>query len=119
LNKVTPQPDAYVLIIREHWDALTGMYAAFEGRAPIMEFHVASGQIRVYSAVEYLEDLSVRTRELAKRQYEKAVAEGALMVFVRDDSKEILRSYVFPAVKRFSMQAGRKARALRSSSRRR
>jgi hypothetical protein len=47
------------------------------------------------------------------------VAEGALMVFVRDDSKEILRSYVFPAVKRFSTQAGRKVRALRSSSRRR
>src|SRR6266446_4120542 len=88
LKKVAPKSDAYLPILREHWDALTGMYTAFEDRAPMMEFNVASGQIRVYSAGEYLEDLSGRTREEAKRQYKKAVAEGALMVFVRDDSKE-------------------------------
>jgi hypothetical protein len=118
-KKVAPEPDAYLPILREHWDALTGMYAAFEDRAPMMEFNVASGQIRVYSAGEYLEDLSARTRDEAKRQYKKAVAEGALMVFVRDDSKEILRSYIFAPAKELSMRARRKEGGNSSSPRRR
>ena len=40
--------------------------------------------------------MSERTREEAKRQYGEATAEGALMVFVRDEEKRVLRSYVFP-----------------------
>jgi hypothetical protein len=36
-----------------------------------------------------------RTRHLTKKQYRKAIANGALMVFVRDEQKEILRSYIF------------------------
>jgi len=31
-----------------------------------------------------------------KQQYRKAVSEGALMVFVRDEVNEVLRSYIFP-----------------------
>jgi hypothetical protein len=119
LKKVAPKPDAYLPNLREHWDALAGMYTAFEDRAPIIEFNVASGQIRVYSAGEYLEGLSGRTREEAKRQYKKAAAEGALMVFVRDDSKEILRSYIFAPAKELSMRARRKEGGISSSNRRR
>ncbi|MBW1862304.1 MAG: hypothetical protein JRJ02_08010, partial [Deltaproteobacteria bacterium] len=31
-----------------------------------------------------------RTREQTKKQYQKAAATGALMVFVRDEEKEVL-----------------------------
>ena len=63
----------------------------------MIEFDVVSGQIRAYAAMEYLDNLTDRTRDQAKKQYKKAVAEGALMVFVRDEAKRVLRSYVFPA----------------------
>ena len=106
--KLTRESDPYLPILREHWDALTGMYLAFEDLAPMMEFDVARGQLRAYSATEYLEGLTERTREETKQQYQKAVAEGALMVFVRDESKAILRSYVFAPSKGPSMRARRK-----------
>jgi len=72
------------------------MYAMFEERAPMMEFDVTSGQIRAYPAKDYLERLTDRTREQTKKQYEEAVAKGDLMVFVRDETERILRSYIFP-----------------------
>ena len=108
MKKATSKPDTYLPVLHEHWDALTGMYVAFEELEPMMEFDVASGQIRAYSAREYLAGLSNRTREKTRKQYKKAVAEGAIMVFVRDEPKKMLRSYTFAPARESSMWAGRK-----------
>jgi hypothetical protein len=119
MKEVTADSDTYLPILREHWEALTGMYVAFEDRAPMLEFNVATGQIRAYAAEDYLEELSDRTREETKEQYKNAVAEGALMVFVRDESKEILRSYIFALAKGSSMREKRKESGTSASNRRR
>jgi hypothetical protein len=119
MEEVTADSDIYLPILRKHWDALTGMYVAFEDRAPMLEFDVVTGQIRAYPAGDYLEELSGRTREETKKQYKKAVAEGALMVFVRDESKEILRSYIFALAKGSSMRSRRKESGTSASNRRR
>ena len=103
-------------MLYEHWDALTGMYAAFEDLETMMEFDVASGQIRAYSAKDYLEGLTDRTREETKKEYEKVVAKGDLMVFVRDESKEILRSYVFPLREEAPTRVKKKTGRTRPSS---
>lgn len=92
-----PDPDPYRALIEQHWEAVKGMYRLFADRAPLIEFNVASGQIRAYPALEYIGTLSERTREVALRQYRSTVAGGGLMVFVDDASQEILRSYIFPA----------------------
>lgn len=97
MTKAEFTSDPYVDKLYEHWDALTGMYCAFEEHAPIIEFDVVSRQILAYPADDYIGGLSERTREQTREQYRKAVAKGALMVFVRDTSAAILRSYVFPA----------------------
>ena len=97
MTKSRPNSDPYLKKIRKHWNAITGMYLTYEDHKPMIEFDVASGQIRAYPAKDYLEDLTDRTRDIAKKQYQKAVAEGALMVFVRDEAKRVLRSYVFPS----------------------
>ncbi|MDI6739327.1 MAG: hypothetical protein QME74_03070 [Candidatus Edwardsbacteria bacterium] len=89
--------DPYLKELRKQWNAITGMYLAYVDREPMIELDVVSGQIRAYPAKDYLEDLTDRTRDLAKKQYRKAVAQGALMIFVRDKAKWVLRSYVFPS----------------------
>ncbi len=96
MKKSGEESDPYRKEMRKHWDAITGMYLTYEDREPMIEFDVVSGQIRAYPAKDYLETLTDRTRHIAKKQYQKAVAEGALMVFVRDEAKRVLRSYVFP-----------------------
>lgn len=119
MKEVAADSDTYLSILREHWDALTGMHLALEDRAAMLEFNVVTGQIRAYPAGDYLEELSIRTREETKKQYKKAVAEGALMVFVRDESKEILRSYTFALAKGSSRRARRKESGTTASNRRR
>lgn len=44
-------------------------------------------RIKAYPAEEYLDGLSERTREQANKQYQKAVATGALIVCVRNEEK--------------------------------
>ena len=88
--------DPYMQKIHEHWDKITGMYVAFEDKKPIIEFEPNRIRIIAYPAEDYLDGLSDRTREQTKRQYREATATGALMVFVRDGQKEVLRSYIFP-----------------------
>lgn len=119
MKEVRADSDPYLPILRKHWDALTGMYVAFEDRAPMLEFDVVAGQILAYPAADYLEELSDRTREETKKQYKKATAEGALMVFVRDESKEILRSYVFALAKGSSLRSRRKESGTSGSNGRR
>jgi len=96
MKKSRADSDPYLKEIRKHWDAITGMYLTYADLEPMIEFDFASGQIRAYPAKDYLEDLTDRTRETAKKLHEKAVAEGALMIFVKDEVKRVLRSYVFP-----------------------
>jgi hypothetical protein len=119
MKEVTADSDLYLPILRKHWDALTSMYVAFEDSAPMLEFDVVTGQIRAYPAGDYLEELSSRTREETKEQYKNAVAEGAMMVFVRDESKKLLRSYIFALAKESSKQARRKESGASVSNRRR
>ena len=88
--------DEYSEKINEYWDEITGVYVAFEDKKPIIEFEPNRIRIIAYAAEECLDRLSERTREQTKKQYQKATATGALMVFVRDEKKEVLRSYIFP-----------------------
>jgi hypothetical protein len=88
--------DPYMQKIDEHWHGITGMYVAFESKKPIIEFEPNKVRIIAYPAVEYLDGLSDKTRDQAKKQYRQANATGAIMLFVRDEKKEILRSYIFP-----------------------
>ncbi len=88
--------DPYMQKIDEHWHKITGMYVAFEDKKPIIEFEPNRIRIIAYPAEEYIEGLGRRTRDQTKKQYREASAKDSLMVFVRDEQKEILRSYIFP-----------------------
>ena len=96
MTKRSDKADPYAEKVREHWEAITGMYRAFDEHAPIVEFNVDSGRVIAWPAEDYIDELTERTREQTRKLYRQAVAEGALMVFVRDAEQEVLRSYVFP-----------------------
>lgn len=88
--------DPYAQKIDEHWPEITGMYLAFEDKKPIIEFEPNRIRIIAYPAEDYIDGLSGRTRDQTRKQYREASANGALMVFVRDEQKQIMRSYIFP-----------------------
>jgi len=86
--------DPHLENVQEHWDDITRMYQNFEHKDAIIEFDVVRLQILAYPAEEYLDGLSNRTREQTRRQHRQAVAEGALMMFARDEPRQVFRSHV-------------------------
>lgn len=90
--------DQYLTKIHEYWNEITGMYVHFEDKKPIIEFDPNRIKIIAYPAEDYINGLSCRTRDKTMNQYRKAVASGALMVFVRDELGKVLKSYIFSEV---------------------
>lgn len=88
--------DPYLKKIDKYWNEIVSMYLAFQKRNPIIEFDPNSIRIIAYPAMEYLDGLTNRTRDDAKKVYLEASAASSIMLFVRDEKKEILRSYIFP-----------------------
>ena len=88
--------DPYMEKIQKNWDAITGMFELFKDKKSIIEFDIARNHILAYSAEDYINGLGDRTKEQTRKQYQKANSEGAMMVFVKDEINEILRSYIFP-----------------------
>lgn len=72
------------------------MFRTFERQHPILEFQVAEGRIVAYPAHDNIDDLSERTRERTRQQYKDAVTDGDVIIFVRDNARKVLRSYILP-----------------------
>ena len=88
--------DPYLKKIGKYWNEIIGMYLGFQKNKPIIEFDPNKIRIIAYPAYEYLNGLSDRTREDAIKVYREASSVDSIMLFVRDEKKEVLRSYVFP-----------------------
>jgi hypothetical protein len=60
-------------------------YRRFEDKRPVMLLELPSLRIYAYPYREFKADLSERSQAMLEDQYERAVAEGKIVVFVRDD----------------------------------
>jgi hypothetical protein len=70
-------------------------YKRFEDKRPVMLLELPSLRIYAYPYREFKADLSERSQAMLEEQYERAVAEGKIVVFVRDDETRRLVSMTF------------------------
>ena len=87
--------DPYLRLIDAQWHNIIMVYETFKEKKPIIEYDVTHEKIYSYPAKEYIALLSQRTRERTKQQYEEAVRKNQFILFVKDFSNQILRSYIF------------------------
>jgi hypothetical protein len=87
--------DPYLKIIDKHWNEIVGMYLAFRERGTIIEFDPNTARIIAYPAMDYLNGLTNRTKDDAKKVYCEAQEADSIMLFVRDEKRKVLRSYIF------------------------
>jgi len=78
------------------WPRLISAYREHEDKKPIMEYRLPNRTIYAYPANDYIDDLSLRSREDARNTYQRACLENKIMIFVRDMENKILKSYVTP-----------------------
>ena len=70
-------------------------YERFEDKRPVMLLDIQSRKIYAYPYKEFKADLSERSQVMLAADYEKAIAENKVVVFVRDDETRRLVSMLF------------------------
>lgn len=87
--------DPYRDMIDERWDEIVMVFDTFRGKDQIIEFDIVEQKIYSYPAVDYIENLSERTRGQAMNQYLVATQHMRFVIFVKDSENKRLRSYVY------------------------
>jgi hypothetical protein len=95
--KATPKiaQDPYLPALGKIWPTILLAYDNFKELKPIIVYQIRQKKVLAYPAQAYINDLTERTREEARRIYAEAAAAGKFMVFVYDTRKRVFRSYVF------------------------
>ena len=78
-----------------YWDTIMHAWSEHCDKRAVIECDLSVGRVAACPAIEYINGLSMRTRKATLREYDKAVREGGMMVFIRDSEREVLQSYSF------------------------
>ena len=87
--------DPYINLIDEHWKEIAMIHDAFKKNQPIIEFDIACTKLYSYPAEDYISNWSPRTKNLKKRQYKEAFKNNQFILFVRDEKRRKLSSYMY------------------------
>ena len=85
----------YTKQIAEFWPTIMRAWNDHADKHPVIECDVVKRQVLAWSAQDYIDGLSERTREVTRRQFRHATAAGGIMVFIRDSRNRVLQSHVY------------------------
>jgi len=69
------------------------MYEMLDDKIPVMLFDIQEQRVYAYPYKEFRDDMNERLQRILKQQYEQAQVDGQIVVFVRDNVKQKLRSF--------------------------
>jgi len=87
----------YTHEINEYWPTIMQAWNEHADKHPIIECDLANMTVAAYPEKEYIDALSERTRESARKEFDRIIAKGGIMVFIRDDENRKLKSFSFPS----------------------
>ena len=88
--------DPYLEVVSEHWSLIVMLYEQHTDKKPVMLFDIQEQRIYALPYADYRAELSQRSQASLKKQYQRALANGEIVIFVRDNHKEKLVSYSLP-----------------------
>ena len=77
----------------EQWDNILGLYKRFEAKKPVMLLDIQEQKIYAYPYNDFKSELSKKSQIQLEEQYEAAILNNEMVVFVRDNEKKELVSY--------------------------
>jgi hypothetical protein len=86
--------DPYFEAIQEQWQNIRALYMTFANERPIILYDIQEKQIFSYPYKEFKADLSEKSQVSLEQDYKSASAHGSMIVFVRDNIKRKLVSYI-------------------------
>ena len=86
--------DPLVEAAQDEMPHILALYKLFEDKRPVMLFDLQSQKIYAYPYMEYKANLNERSQAILERQYQEAITENKIVVFVRDNESQRLTSMV-------------------------
>jgi hypothetical protein len=86
--------DPLVEAAQNNLPLILALYKIFEEKRPVMLFDLQSQKIYAYPYMEYKANLNERSQAILERQYQEAITEDKIVVFVRDNKSRRLTSMV-------------------------
>ncbi len=83
-------------IINAYMGHIQLFYKTFKDKNPVMELSLPSHKIYAYPYSEYLKMLSESSQKVLKKEYNEAIKNNKMVVFVRDNEEKVLKSSSFP-----------------------
>ena len=77
----------------EQLDKILGLYKRFEAKKPVMPLDIQEQKIYAYPYNDFKSELSKKSQIQLEEQYEAAILDNEMVVFVRDNEKKELVSY--------------------------
>src|SRR5262245_28234640 len=85
--------DPYWDVVQPLMQNILSIYEAHRDKKPVMLFDMQEQRIYVYPYLDFKNDLSERSQRLLQDQYEQAMTDDKIVVFVRDNDNRKLVSY--------------------------
>jgi hypothetical protein len=92
-TKKSLQRDPYWEVVQSLMQDITYCYEQYREKKPVLLFDMQENRIYVYPYLEFKNDLSERSQRLLQDQYERAITDDKIVVFVRDNDAKKLVSY--------------------------
>ena len=86
--------DPYLEAIQEQWSNIRGLYSIYDSERPIILYDIQEKKIYAYPYKDFKVELSKKSQASLKQDYESAFTDGSMIVFVRDNIRRKLVSYV-------------------------
>jgi hypothetical protein len=86
--------DPYFEALQEQWPYIRALYMTYERKKPIILYDIEEKKIYAYPYKEFKADLSEKSQAALENDYKSASVDGSMVVFVRDNLKRKLVSYI-------------------------
>ena len=85
--------DPYLKLVQQQWHNIRMTYNLFAEKKPVMLFDIQEQKIYAYPYEAFKADMNERSQQILEAQYQEALSERKIVVFVRDNKKRKLVSY--------------------------
>src|SRR5213080_231043 len=86
--------DLYFEAMQEQWQNIRALYMTCKNKRPIILYDIQENKIVGYPYKECKAELSERSQAVLEHDYKSASARRSIVVFVRDNTKQKLVSYI-------------------------
>ena len=84
---------SYIDMIQAQWENILNLYMQFEEKKPVMLYNITSRQISAYPYEDFITELNEKSQQSLHQQYQRALENNQMVVFVKDDDMGQFVSY--------------------------